>query len=271
MTYDELPLDERTDLLTAWCDSPPEGADLPGLVGLLGATLLERYERDGDLDLLESAIDRYGEALRAAPAHEDRTSWYLGLGLAHGGLAVRLPDPARHDQAIEWLSRLYNELPPADPGHEDATMLLIEAHWERYCERQSTLDWGGAEAAAEARTGDGSGRRYAVQDAVISYSASGRMLCAAARHRLRPVRSALVVGDPDGSLPFAAAEARHPSAFLLRRQLLRTAREPRHAGRDTRAGAGVGRRCRFWTVPFALRVPRRGGPAPARRNPPGAG
>jgi CHAT domain-containing protein len=58
-----------------------------------------------------------------------------------------------------------------------------------------------------AYTGDGARRRYAVQDAVISYSVSARMLCAAARHPLRPIRSALVVGDPEGNLPFAGLEA----------------------------------------------------------------
>ncbi|MEU8261537.1 CHAT domain-containing protein [Micromonospora sp. NPDC048999] len=53
-----------------------------------------------------------------------------------------------------------------------------------------------------------SGRHYAVHDLVVSYSPSARMLCAAAARPARPVRSALVIGDPLGDLPFAGVEAR---------------------------------------------------------------
>ncbi|WP_422733411.1 CHAT domain-containing protein [Micromonospora sp. WMMD558] len=66
-----------------------------------------------------------------------------------------------------------------------------------------------------------SGRRYAVHDLIISYSPSARMLCAAAARPARPVRSALVVGDPLGDLPFAGVEARaihqrfHPDGRYL--------------------------------------------------------
>lgn len=59
-----------------------------------------------------------------------------------------------------------------------------------------------------ALTGDGAARRYAVEDAVISYAVSARMLVATARRPLRAVRSALIVGDPTGDLPFAGVEAR---------------------------------------------------------------
>ncbi|MFD6563617.1 CHAT domain-containing protein [Micromonospora profundi] len=52
------------------------------------------------------------------------------------------------------------------------------------------------------------GRRYAVHDLVISYSPSARMLCTAAARPPRPVKSALVVGDPLGDLPFSGIEAR---------------------------------------------------------------
>jgi CHAT domain-containing protein len=52
------------------------------------------------------------------------------------------------------------------------------------------------------------GRRYAVEDIVVSYSPSARMMCQAARRPDRPIRSALVVGNPSGDLPGAGAEAR---------------------------------------------------------------
>ncbi len=59
-----------------------------------------------------------------------------------------------------------------------------------------------------AYTGPDDARRYAVQHAVFSYGVSARMLCASARHQVRPVRSALLVGDPRGDLAFASIEAR---------------------------------------------------------------
>jgi tetratricopeptide (TPR) repeat protein len=65
--------------------------------------------------------------------------------------------------------------------------------------------------------------RYALQDAVISYGVSARMFCASAQHPLRRPSSALIVGDPRGDLPYAAAEASavhaafHPGGTLLER------------------------------------------------------
>ncbi len=51
------------------------------------------------------------------------------------------------------------------------------------------------------------GKRYAAEELVISYSPSARLFCDAARRPAVPVRSALIVGDPDGSLRFAGHEA----------------------------------------------------------------
>ncbi|WP_327025811.1 CHAT domain-containing protein [Micromonospora sp. NBC_01739] len=66
-----------------------------------------------------------------------------------------------------------------------------------------------------------SGRRYAVHDLIVSYSPSARLLCSAAARPVQPVRSALVVGDPLGDLPFAGIEAQaihgrfHPEGRYL--------------------------------------------------------
>ncbi|MDH6469006.1 CHAT domain-containing protein [Micromonospora sp. HB375] len=66
-----------------------------------------------------------------------------------------------------------------------------------------------------------SGRRYAVQDVVVSYTPSARLLCASSTKPPTSTRSALVVGDPLGDLPFAGAEARavhhrfHPQGRYL--------------------------------------------------------
>ncbi|WP_406179548.1 CHAT domain-containing protein [Streptomyces sp. NBC_01006] len=52
------------------------------------------------------------------------------------------------------------------------------------------------------------GRRYALQDAEISYAASARLLCeVAARPAVPHTGTALVVGDPTGDLPYAGEEA----------------------------------------------------------------
>ncbi|MFD8790133.1 CHAT domain-containing protein [Streptomyces vinaceus] len=54
----------------------------------------------------------------------------------------------------------------------------------------------------------GTGRRYALQDAEISYAASARLLCeVAARPPVPHTGTALVVGDPTGDLPYAGEEA----------------------------------------------------------------
>jgi tetratricopeptide (TPR) repeat protein len=55
---------------------------------------------------------------------------------------------------------------------------------------------------------DPGGRRYAVEDAVVSYAISGRAFIESAREPARDVKSVLVVGDPTGDLPFAGVEAR---------------------------------------------------------------
>jgi len=54
----------------------------------------------------------------------------------------------------------------------------------------------------------GDRRRYAVEEAVISYAVSGRAFVESAREPTRTVKSVLIVGDPTGDLPFAGLEAR---------------------------------------------------------------
>ncbi|MGA5301102.1 CHAT domain-containing protein [Nucisporomicrobium flavum] len=55
--------------------------------------------------------------------------------------------------------------------------------------------------------GTQSPRRYAAEQAVISYSPSARAFCTAATRPRTPIASALIVGDPTGDLPHAGAEA----------------------------------------------------------------
>jgi hypothetical protein len=68
----------------------------------------------------------------------------------------------------------------------------------------------------------GSGVRYAVEDAVLSYAPSARLLCEmSARKAARRDHRALVVGNPSGDLPSAEIEARavlttfYPDGFYV--------------------------------------------------------
>ena len=76
--------------------------------------------------------------------------------------------------------------------------------------RLALLAWGtlGVVPWHAAFTRTGSARHYAIEEAVISYSVSARMFCDRAAQAPTPIRSALVVGDPDGDLRFAGVEAR---------------------------------------------------------------
>jgi hypothetical protein len=68
--------------------------------------------------------------------------------------------------------------------------------------RLGTVPWHAAYRA------DTHGRRYALQDADLSYTASARLLCeVAARPAAARVAGALVVGDPTGDLRYAGEEA----------------------------------------------------------------
>jgi tetratricopeptide (TPR) repeat protein len=93
-----------------------------------------------------------------------------------------------------------------------------------------------------AYTVDGSTRRYAVADITVSYIPSARMLCEAARHVNRPIRSVLIVGDPRGDLNFAGIEARAiRAAFYPHGTYLGHPRE------DS-AGAGTPDQVRAWVT-----------------------
>jgi CHAT domain-containing protein len=66
----------------------------------------------------------------------------------------------------------------------------------------STVPWHAAFATS------GGERRYAVEDAVISYAISARAFAESASRPRRDIKSVLIVGDPTAELPFAGLEAR---------------------------------------------------------------
>ncbi|MCT4355570.1 CHAT domain-containing protein [Streptomyces sp. Je 1-79] len=85
---------------------------------------------------------------------------------------------------------------PSDPGRVPRLVLVP-------MDALGLVPWHAAwEEGADGR------RRYAVQEAEISYAASARLLCdVAARTPAEHTGSALVVGNPTGDLPYAGVEA----------------------------------------------------------------
>ncbi|MET7467272.1 CHAT domain-containing protein [Micromonospora sp. NPDC005686] len=141
---------------------------------------------------------------------------------------LALPD-LRLDAAagFGWHTGRFRDAQPAEPQAETASideicawawssaMDRLVAHAERWRSGDrparlvliplgllATVPWHAAYRS------DGAARRYAIEDLVVSYAVSARMFCTSAHFPIRPVRSALVVGDPTGELGFAAAEAR---------------------------------------------------------------
>ncbi|MFE0582919.1 CHAT domain-containing protein [Streptomyces sp. NPDC058874] len=102
-------------------------------------------------------------------------------------------------------------------------------------------------------TRSGGGRRYALDTAEFTYTASARLLCEVAERPARPrTDAALIVGDPTGDLPFAGREAAavreayYPQAVYLGRAGAGGLTTPGGTGRPQevlawlRSGAGRG-------------------------------
>ncbi|MFB8418508.1 CHAT domain-containing protein [Streptomyces albidoflavus] len=138
------------------------------------------------------------------------------------------------------------DLGPAGPVRPDTRTLLDRlCHWAWYAGTGPLLDafapagrvprlvlvpagrLGLVPWHAAWREGVG-GRRYAVEDAEFSYTASARLLCETAGRAAGPDTGAgLIVGDPTGDLPYAGQEADavrrafYPRARYLGRSTLR--------------------------------------------------
>lgn len=127
-----ISLDDWIAHLAATIADPPDDADLAGLIGAFGSALSERYERDADPGDLDAIIGRLSDALHRAPQHDDRFFWWYGLGLAHAERARLCPAIGDFDEAVEWFSRLYAALPGDDEDRDDAAVVLIDAHLDRF-------------------------------------------------------------------------------------------------------------------------------------------
>ena len=131
-------------------------------------------------------------------------NWYLGAGPGARDIGPVDPTPGREGRDLDALCRW---------AWTAATGPLID-HVRRWRLRRparlvivamsmlALVPWHAA------YTGRGAGRRYAVQDLVISYAVSARMLHHTAQQPSQEIRSALVVGDPTGDLAAAGVEAR---------------------------------------------------------------
>jgi hypothetical protein len=131
-TVDEMPLAERIEILADLCADPPVDADVPELTGLLGEAYLDRYDVDGDVDLLTLAIGRIEQALTSAPAHPDALRWRYRLGLAYAERADRARDVADYGHAIELLEVVFEALPEGDFDRDLTAVVLADAHWDRF-------------------------------------------------------------------------------------------------------------------------------------------
>jgi hypothetical protein len=142
---DEPSLDERIALLTSLLTDPADDADVPALNGYLGGSQLEKFERDGTPDDLDASITRLHAVLAVAPGHPDAMYWYHGLGVAYSHRAASSHEIADHSRAVHWLNRLHDRFSDSDEERDYATVLLMDAHWDRF----SAIRYGGA---CDART-----------------------------------------------------------------------------------------------------------------------
>ena len=224
----EVPDDLRSDVLRLLELSAPEPASADEI-----RTALTAAEADALVYLLPMRIDQPGTAV-IVPALGAITTLVLP-GLRTDPRSVF----ASHTGALRGTTR--DAGPVDDPGEEargpdalcrwawSAAMGALLRHcdaWELGRPARLVLVPTGPLAAVPwhaAFTRAGERRRYAVESAVISYAVSGRAFAQGAREPVREVRSALVVGDPTGDLPFAGVEARaivrafHPEGAYLGR------------------------------------------------------
>lgn len=126
-------LDERLAILTAQCDVPPPGADIPALTGLLAAAHLELFERDGGVEQLDVAIDGFHKAIELAPDHPDASAfWYFALGVGYLYRSPLSEQRFDYDRAVHWLERNRAAVEVAGRELDEATALLIDAYWDRF-------------------------------------------------------------------------------------------------------------------------------------------
>ncbi|WP_117212340.1 CHAT domain-containing tetratricopeptide repeat protein [Allorhizocola rhizosphaerae] len=147
----EPTLDERIAGLTSLRDDPPDGTDLPGLLGMLGEAHLEAYELRGAPESLDRAIDHLAAAADAAPYHQDMAYWCCALGTGHSSRADRLDSALGYDRAVHWFERLLVLVPEGDPKRDDAALLLMDAYWDQYYEVRCDPAADAATAVADAR------------------------------------------------------------------------------------------------------------------------
>ncbi|MFI7435112.1 CHAT domain-containing tetratricopeptide repeat protein [Micromonospora haikouensis] len=175
----------------------PAAPGVPGLAVLVPATGEILPQEFPDLTVAPGAPVRRLLAAALGPTGTGpRVAGPVGGDVGETGADVAA---TRIDDLCRWawravLGRLVDDLRALRPGRPARVALvpmglLGLVPWHAAYEQTAT------------------GRRYAMHDLVVSYTPSARMLCATAARPARPVRSALVVGDPLGDLRYAGVEA----------------------------------------------------------------
>jgi len=219
----EVPDDLRTRVLHVLDLSAPAPASIADLRAALAAT-----DMDALVYLVPAGVDQPGAAV-VVPADGNVTMPILP-GLITGPGTVFARSAARFRDAGE----VAGTAEPVDTGPDDvcrwawsaAMGPLLRQAKESGGDRParlvlvptgalSAVPWHAAFHTA------GADRRYAVEEAVISYAVSGRSFVETASAPGQDVKSVLIVGDPTGDLPFAGVEARaigrvfYPEATFL--------------------------------------------------------
>lgn len=116
---------------------------------LLGAAMLERYDRDGDEAALSAAIAHFRDAIAAAPDDAVPAEWLFWVGAAHVELAHRRDSLPDYDLGIAALTDVLDCLRGGDSndggwdggndgsggwdgGWDDAAAIRMEASWRRF-------------------------------------------------------------------------------------------------------------------------------------------
>lgn len=129
-------LDEEIALLTRLREDPVDGTDPAEVAGPLGMALLDRFDEDGSVGTLSTAIDSLHEAVVAGAEHPGRPAWCFHLGVAYAERAERCGHLADFDLALWWIGQARAGLPPADPDRDLATVTLAEVSADRYRARR---------------------------------------------------------------------------------------------------------------------------------------
>jgi tetratricopeptide (TPR) repeat protein len=174
---------------------------------------------DALIYLLPSGVERPGAAVVIPASGEPTTLTLPGLIATPGSVFDRLTDAVREDadrsgrdaEAAEHTGEPHDAVDQLGRWAHRAAMGAIRRHtaaWELGRAARLVLVPTGPLSAVPWHAARDEAGRFALEDVVISYAISGSAFAESSRRPVRDVKSALIVGDPTGELPFAGLEAR---------------------------------------------------------------